>query len=198
MVELSICLKRKIKNKEMTKININKINRRDVKEGLESFSVSMDSVNFLEIEETTELSQLFSKKLVNRILKDGKKGKAIALLNETKSLLKSQYQVDPDLVVLQAILNLSPTMKLLSVRKGAQTLKVPFPLSLDQQYSYGIRLLLSEVRNRKTKTTVFPKALAKELWEASQKKGSSKAYLRSKQLSKEAEQNRSNLYLRWF
>jgi len=99
---------------------------------------------------------------------------------------------------LQALTSLAPTMRILSVKKGAQTLKVPFPLTVEQQYSYAIRILLAEVRNRKTKTTVFSKALAKELWEVSQNKGSSKALARSKQLSKEAEANRSNLYLRWF
>jgi len=151
-----------------------------------------------EIEESSELSQLFSKKLINHILKNGKKAKAISLLNETKRFLRTQYEVNPDLVILQALTSLAPTMRILSVKKGAQTLKVPFPLTVEQQYSYAIRILLAEVRNRKTKTTVFSKALAKELWEVSQNKGSSKALARSKQLSKEAEANRSNLYLRWF
>lgn len=150
----------------------------------------------MNFEESATLSQYFSKKLINHILKDGKKGKAMALLNETKALLRSQYKVDPNIIILQAIINISPTMRLLSLKKGAQSLKVPFPLTLEQQYSYGIRILLAEVR--KTKTTIFSKALAKELWEVSQNKGSSKALARSKELSKEAAQNRSNLYRRWY
>jgi small subunit ribosomal protein S7 len=173
-------------------------NTSSLKEDKAFMTVIKDTENFLKLEAHEKLCQKFSRKLINHITKDGKKAKANSLLNETKFLLRSEYKVDPDLAIVEAITSLSPAMRLLSVKKGAQNLKVPFPLSLDQQQSYGIRILLSEVRNRKGKTTIFSKALAKEIWEVSQKKASSKALARYKQLSKEAEQNRSNLYLRWF
>jgi small subunit ribosomal protein S7 len=190
----------------MTNINKNNMKTLSSSELLQS-EVEVDNFEFedlnlefealdLGLEELEKLSQDFSKKLINHLLKDGKKAKVLSILKETKEILKTQYKNDPDLIIIQAITNLSPVMKVLSVKKGAQSLKVPFPLSLDQQRSFGIKILVAEVRNRKTKTTVLSKALAKELWEASQNKG--KAIARTKQLSKEAEANRANLYLRWF
>lgn len=118
-----------------------------------------------------EPQHLLEEKLVNHLIKAGKKKQAEKILIEAKYFLKKFSndkkliskiiktnksnkkfedlpKLNPDRILMKAVENASPMISLRSRRKGSQNLTVPFPLRKDQRYSKGLKSIVFETRKK--------------------------------------------------
>ena len=132
------------------------------------------------------------KRLLQFLMVDGKKEKARNIIRE--AILYCRFELDQEFssVLYQAVENTSSLGKLRSRRRGSQKLRVPFPLSLSQQESTGLRRLVREARKMKGP---MARNLAQTAWKASQGEGSA-VEERMAEL-KELQKNQGNIFLRW-
>lgn len=152
-----------------------------------------DYLQETEVEEEELLSVELQEKLLNLLMVDGKKSKASAILKEAGALLSREKKEGLEKLLVQAVNNTAPPMKIRYRRRGSQKVRVPFPLTEKQRQSLGLRMILEEAR--KGAGPSLSHKLAREVVEASEGRG--KAVDRQRQLALEAQNSRGNLFLRW-
>ena len=70
------------------------------------------------------------KKIINRIMLDGKKRKAEGIFDNSWFSIESKSESSAAVVLERALLNVSPTLEVRSVRIAGSTYQIPFPISL--------------------------------------------------------------------
>ena len=159
-----------------------------------------------------------SEKFINLLMVDGKKVRAYNIFYETLKCLEQSPMLsfktslnssDSALinkkknvilardVLLQAVLNVKPSVEVRKVRKGAITYLVPAIVPIKRQETLAIRWLIEAAKNRKKKSKLsFAECLAVEFTEAYNKLG--KPRQRRDDLHKLAEYNRAYIRFRWW
>lgn len=100
-------------------------------------------------------------------------------------------------ILLQAVLNVKPSVEVRKVRKGAITYLVPAIVPIKRQETLAIRWLIDAAKNRKKKSKLsFAECLAIEFTEAYKKLG--KPRQRRDDTHKLAESNRAYIRFRWW
>ena len=134
-------------------------------------------------------------RLINGIMRDGKKSVAQHQIYSAFNLIKKEH--DDALVVFQeAVKNISPQMEVRSRRIGGAAYQVPVPVRGNRKTSLVLRWLISEARKRSSKEyPTFAQKLAAELLDASKNEGG--AVKKKEATHKMAESNRAFSHFRW-
>jgi len=135
-------------------------------------------------------------KVINKVMKDGKKSIAQKHIYKTLDILKEKTKEDPLIILRQAIDNVRPSMEVRSRRVGGAAYQVPMPVKGDRRESLGIRWIINAARSRSnSQYHHFYDKLAAELLDAHQNQGG--AIEKKTQAHKVAESNKAFAHFRW-
>jgi small subunit ribosomal protein S7 len=131
------------------------------------------------------------KKIISRLMQDGKKFKAEIILK--KVLIRISLQnYSPVNVLILATNNTKPLLEVRNVRIKGKAFQVPFPILLSRQITSSFRILLSSFDGKKK----FEDFLVEEWINSSV--GKSQSVKATVSLHKLASQNRLFARFRWF
>ena len=132
-------------------------------------------------------------KVINRIMRDGKKSTAEGIVYDALQIMEQQEQKDPVSMLEQAIRNATPLLQVKPRRVGGATYQVPVEGSPDRGLSLAIRWLVLSARARTGKS--MAEKLAAELGDAS--KGQGVTIKKRDDTHRMAEANRAFAHYRW-
>ena len=132
-------------------------------------------------------------KLMNRIMKRGKKSRAEEIVYDAMEMMGKQGSKDPVTDMESAIRNITPQLKVKSRRVGGATYQVPVEVPPQVGMSLALRWLVDAARARSGKS--MAEKLAAEMSDAA--KGQGNAAKKREDTHKMAEANRSFAHYRW-
>ena len=132
-------------------------------------------------------------KLVNRIMKCGKKRTAEGIVYGALQLLEQQASKDPVTALEQAVKNATPLLEVKPRRVGGATYQVPVEVRPDRGLFLALNWLLKSARARKGKS--MTERLAAELSDALHGEGAT--IKKREDTHKMAEANRAFAHYRW-
>lgn len=130
-------------------------------------------------------------KLVNYLMKAGKKSVAKKILDNTLKEIKSSGHMNPTIVVETAIENASPTIMIKSKRLGGSVYQVPVEVKPTKRFFYSVRWILDAAKSKKGKPMY--KKLAEEILAAYSNQGY--AVKKKEEAHKMAEANKAFAYM---
>lgn len=130
---------------------------------------------------------------INRIMLDGKRGKASNILYAAFDIVREQTGQDPLEVFEQAIENIMPLLEVRARRVGGSNYQVPVEVRPERRYTLAIRWLVSYARLRGEKT--METRLAREIMDAANNTGA--AVRKREEMHKAAEANKAFAHYRW-
>jgi len=135
-------------------------------------------------------------KLINKVMRDGKKQLAQKHVYRAFDLVKKKLKKDPLEVYLEALEKVKPRMEVRSRRVGGAAYQVPMLVRGKRQESLAIRWLVNAARQRPNREYhTFWEKLAAEIMDAY--KGEGGAVAKKEEVEKIAEANRAFAHLRW-
>ena len=132
-------------------------------------------------------------KLINRIMLDGKKGKAQTILYEAFDIIREKTGQEPLEVFNKALENIKPLLEVKSRRVGGSNYQVPIEVSAERRVTLGLRWLVNYSRLRNEKT--MEERLAAEIIDAANGTGAS--VKKREDVHKMAEANKAYAHYRW-
>jgi small subunit ribosomal protein S7 len=135
-------------------------------------------------------------KLINRIMKDGKKSIAQKEVYEAFEIIKEKTKEDPMKIFTQALENIKPVMEVRPRRVGGAAYQVPTTVRGPRRESLGLRWLILAARARSnSEYHTFAEKLSAEIIDAS--KGEGGAVKKKQEMERIAEANRAFSHFRW-
>jgi small subunit ribosomal protein S7 len=132
-------------------------------------------------------------RLINRIMEDGKRGKAQTILYNAFDLVKERSGNDPMEVFDQALKNIMPVLEVKARRVGGANYQVPIEVKPERRTTLGLRWLVNYSRLRGEKT--MEERLANEILDAANNTGAS--VKKREDTHKMAEANKAFAHYRW-
>lgn len=132
-------------------------------------------------------------RLINRIMVDGKRGKAATILYNAFEMIKESTGNDPLEVFEQAMKNIMPVLEVKARRVGGSNYQVPIEVRPDRRMALGLRWLVNYSRLRGEDT--MEERLAKEIMDAANNSGAS--VKKREDTHKMAETNKAFAHYRW-
>ena len=132
-------------------------------------------------------------RLINRIMKDGKKGKAEKILYRAFDIVRERTGKDPMEVFDQALKNVMPVLEVRARRVGGANYQVPVEVRPERRISLALRWIVNYARLRGEKT--MEERLAAELIDAANNTGA--AVKKREDTHKMAEANKAFAHYRW-
>jgi len=132
-------------------------------------------------------------KLVNSIMKDGKKGVAQTILYEAFDIIKEKTSQEPLEVFEKAMENIKPSLEVKSRRVGGANYQVPIEVKPERSTALALRWLTQYARLRGGKS--MAEKLANEIIDASNGVGA--AVKKREDTHKMAEANKAFAHYRW-
>lgn len=133
-------------------------------------------------------------KLINYVMKDGKKSTARDIVYGTLDAIKKKAKVEDPLELFElALKNASPVVEVKSKRVGGANYQVPKEVSPDRRLALAYRWLLAAARAKKGGTMID--RLTDELIAASKNEGS--AVKKREDVHRMAEGNKAFAHLAW-
>ncbi|MDD5288873.1 MAG: 30S ribosomal protein S7 [Dehalococcoidales bacterium] len=146
-----------------------------------------------EVMPDTKYQSLTVSKLMNRIMKRGKKSRAEEIVYGALDLMGKQGSKDPVTDMELAIRNITPQLKVKSRRVGGATYQVPVEVPPQVGLSLALRWLVDAARARSGKS--MAEKLASEMSDAA--KGQGTAAKKREDTHKMADANRAFAHYRW-
>ncbi|EXJ23814.1 SSU ribosomal protein S7p (S5e) [Alkalibacterium sp. AK22] len=137
-------------------------------------------------------SKLVSR-LINRLMVDGKRGKASTILYDAFDQIKEQTGNDPMEVFEQALKNIMPVLEVKARRVGGSNYQVPVEVRSDRRTTLALRWLVNYARLRGENT--MQDRLAKEIMDAANNTGA--AVRKREEIHRMAEANKAFAHYRW-
>jgi small subunit ribosomal protein S7 len=135
-------------------------------------------------------------KLINRVMKDGKKSVAQQHVYTAFDIVKTNLKTDPLEAFEIAIKNIAPQLEVRSRRVGGAAYQVPIPVKESRATSLAIRWLVLEARKRSNKEYhTYSEKLAAELIDAYHNQGG--AVQKKITSHKMADANKAFAHFRW-
>ena len=131
--------------------------------------------------------------LVNKILLDGKKSIAEAIVYGALDGAKTKSGADPVVLLKKALDNVRPTVEVRSRRVGGATYQVPVEVRTERREALAIRWLIIAARKRNENT--MEERLAAELSDAVNNRGT--AVKKREDTHKMAEANKAFAHFAW-
>ena len=132
-------------------------------------------------------------KLVNRIMRDGKKGTAELILYEAFDIIKEKTGKDPMEVYNAALENVKPALEVKSRRIGGSNYQVPNEVNDERAQTLALRWIVNYAKTRNGKGMAIN--LANELIDASNGVGG--AVKKREDTHKMAEANKAFAHYKW-
>ena len=132
-------------------------------------------------------------RLINTIMKDGKKGTAEKILYGAFDTVKERTGNDPIEVFEKAMENIKPALEVKSRRVGGSNLQVPIEVSDERSQALALRWLVQYARLRNGKS--MAENLANEIIDASN--GIGGAVKKREDMHRMAEANKAYAHFRW-
>ena len=126
-------------------------------------------------------------KLINYIMKDGKKALAQAIVYEAFEKISEQTKKDPVDIFEEAVKNVSPTLEVKSRRVGGANYQVPIPVRGERRFALVCRWILESARAKEGRP--MADRLAHELVAAANNEGD--AVKKKQDVQRMAEANRA-------
>lgn len=134
-------------------------------------------------------------KLVNRVMRDGKKSVAQRVVYGAFDLIKEKGE-DPIKIFAKAVENVKPNMEVRPRRVGGAAYQVPIPVRGPRKESLAIRwLIFSSLSRSNSEFRTFADKLAAELMDAARGEGG--AVKKRQEMERIAEANRAFAHFRW-
>ena len=130
-------------------------------------------------------------KIINYIMRDGKKSVAKKIYNDMLGEIKSNGHMNPQIVVETAIDNASPSVMIKSKRLWWSVYQVPVEVKQSKRLFYSMRWILDAVRSKKGKPMY--KKLAEEMLAAYSNQGV--AVKKKEETHRMAEANKAFAYM---
>lgn len=132
-------------------------------------------------------------KLINKIMKGGKKSTASRIVYDAMDILEERTSRPPLEVLEEAIRNVEPVLEVKPRRVGGSTYQIPVEVAPYRQTALAMRWILAAAHSRPGKT--MARRLADELLDASRDTGA--AVKRREDTHRMAEANRAFAHYRW-
>ena len=132
-------------------------------------------------------------KIVNTIMKDGKKGIAQTIFYDAMNIVKEKTNQEPMDVLDKALENIMPALEVKSRRVGGANYQVPIEVRADRKQALGIRWLINYARLRGGHS--MADNLANEIIDASNDTGA--AVKKREETHRMAEANKAFAHYRW-
>lgn len=132
-------------------------------------------------------------RLINKIMIDGKKGKAQKILYTAFDIVRERTGKDPMEVFEQALKNVMPLLEVRARRVGGANYQVPMEVRPERRVTLGLRWLVQYARLRGEKT--MEERLANEIIDAANNTGA--AVRKREETHKIAEANKAFAHYRW-
>ena len=132
-------------------------------------------------------------KLINQIMKDGKRGKASTILYDAFKIIKEQTNEDPNEVFEKALENIKPLLEVKTRRIGGSNYPVPQEVRAERSQALGLRWLVQYARLRGGKGMAIN--LANEIMDAAN--GTGAAVKKREDTHKMTEANKAFAHYRW-
>ncbi len=126
-------------------------------------------------------------KLINYVMRDGKKSTATRVVYDTFGIIESETKKNPVEVFDEALKNIMPAVEVKSKRVGGANYQVPIPVRGERKYALAYRWVLLAARNKKGRPMC--EKLAEELMLAA--KGEGEAVKKRAEVQRMAEANRA-------
>ena len=132
-------------------------------------------------------------KIINSIMKDGKKGIAQTIFYDAMNIVKEKTNQEPMDVLDKALENIMPALEVKSRRVGGANYQVPIEVRADRKQALGIRWLINYARLRGGHS--MAENLANEIIDASN--GTGAAVKKREETHRMAEANKAFAHYRW-
>ena len=132
-------------------------------------------------------------KLINSIMKDGKKSTASRIVNEAFDVIKTKTGENPVDVFNKAIENITPSLEVKSRRVGGSNVQVPIEVNETRKQTLALRWLTNYSRLRNERG--MANKLAAEIMDAANGVGG--AVKKREDTHKMAEANKAFAHYRW-
>lgn len=140
-------------------------------------------------------SRLVSR-FINKVMKDGKKSTAEALVYRAFDLIRERSKQEPVAVLEKAVANVSPKMEVRPRRVGGASYQVPVEVRGNRKEALTIRWILLGAKSRSNKELrTFDQKLAAEILDAANNTGL--AIKKKEDTQKVANANRAFSHFRW-
>lgn len=131
--------------------------------------------------------------LINKVLWDGKKSVAEAIVYGAFDIIEEKTETDPLSVFKKAMDNVRPTLEVRPKRVGGSTYQVPVEVNSRRSTTLAVRWIVTFSRKRRERT--MQERLAGEIMDAANSIGSS--VKKREDIFKMAEANRAFSHYRW-
>ena len=131
--------------------------------------------------------------LINKVMLDGKKSTAEAIVYDALAILAEKTGKDPVEALELSIKSLTPALEVRSRRVGGATYQVPVEVQPRRSRTLAVRWLVEFARHRREKT--MAQRLAMELLDAQSQQGG--AYKRKDDIYRMAQANKAFAHYRW-
>ena len=132
-------------------------------------------------------------KLINTIMKDGKKGIAQKIFYDAMNIVSEKTNQDPMEVLNKALENIMPSLEVKSRRVGGANYQVPVEVKAERKQALGFRWLINYARLRGGHS--MAENLANEIIDASN--GTGAAVKKREETHRMAEANKAFAHYRW-
>ncbi|MDQ0177366.1 30S ribosomal protein S7 [Bacillus chungangensis] len=132
-------------------------------------------------------------RLINKIMVDGKRGKAQSILYSAFDIIRERTGKDPMETFDQALKNIMPVLEVKARRVGGSNYQVPVEVRPERRSTLGLRWLVNYARLRGEKT--MEERLANEILDAANNSGAS--VKKREDTHKMAEANKAFAHYRW-
>jgi small subunit ribosomal protein S7 len=132
-------------------------------------------------------------RMINRLMKWGKKSRAEAVIYGALDIMQKQGAKEPVAALEQAVKNATPQLEVKPRRVGGATYQVPIEVRSDRGLSLALRWLVASARARGGRS--MAEKLASELSEAA--RGEGVTIKKREDTHKMAEANRAFAHYRW-
>ena len=132
-------------------------------------------------------------KIVNTIMKDGKKGMAQTIFYDAMNIVQEKTSQEPMDVLNKALENIMPQLEVKSRRVGGANYQVPIEVKADRKQALGIRWLINYARLRGGHS--MADNLANEIIDASN--GTGAAVKKREDTHRMAEANKAFAHYQW-
>ncbi len=141
-------------------------------------------------------SSLEVAKLINRVMRDGKKGVAEKQVYSAMDIIAKKTEQKPLDVFMTALANIKPKTEVRSRRIGGAAYQVPMPVSPRRQFSLSIRWLVEFAGKRSnSEYHTFGEKLAAEIMDAYENTGA--AIKKRDDVHRMADANKAFAHFRW-
>ena len=130
-------------------------------------------------------------KLVNCIMKNGKKTVAVRILEEAFEIMNKKGEEDVMKTFEKAFANITPNVEVKAKRIGGAVYQIPIEVKPKRQLSLSIRWILDGARSKKGRP--MAECLANELIDAANERGS--AFSRKEDMHRMAQANKAFAHL---